>query len=161
MVRAWQGRERLLYDLTALPLRPCYVHGVLSTTLPRSCYDHGTSMPRWKWSHYALNMFCRCLARPFTFAVGFHCVFVTSRDLSINTRFNFSDIYFCSNNDTVNMDSLQNPELLLPLNLLQGQQALLNEQVALFMLRRRRCIRNRKRRRSCWVRPWLSEERRP
>ena len=28
-----------------------------------------------------------------------HCVFVTSRDLSINTGFNFSDIHFCFNSD--------------------------------------------------------------
>ena len=84
----------------------------------------------------------------------------TSWDSGINTRFYFSDTHFCFNNDTVNMDSVQNPELLLPLCLLQGQQALLNEQVALLKVRRRRCIQNR-RRRSCLVRHWLSEERRP
>ena len=93
----------LFYALTTLPLRPCHVHGTLSTTLPRLCYDYGTSMPRWRRLHYSLNMFCRCLPRPCTITVGSHCVFVTSRDLSITTRFNFSDTRFCFNNDIVNI----------------------------------------------------------
>ena len=118
-------------------------------------------MPCWRGSHYALIKFRQCLPHPCTFVVGSHYVFVTSRDLSINTRFNFSETHFCFNNDTVKMNSVQNSELLLPLKcLLQGQQALFDKQVALLMVRRRRHIRNRRRCRSCWVRPWLSEERR-
>ena len=131
----------LLYALTALLLGPCYVHGILSTTLPHLCYDHGTSMPHWRL-HYILYRFCGCLPRPCTFVVGSHCIFVTSRDLSINTRFNFSETHFCFNNDIVNMNSLQNSELLLPLCLLQGQQALLDEQVALLMVRGIQNIQN-------------------
>ena len=41
----------------------------------------------------------------------------------------------------------------------QGQQALLDAQAALVLLRKTR-RRNRRRLRSCWVRPWLSPERR-
>ena len=157
-MQVWQGRERLFYALTALPLRSCCVHGVLSTTLPCLFYDHGTSMPRWRRSQYTLYTFCRCLPRPCTFVVGSHCVFVTSRDLSINTKFNFSDTNFCFNRYTVNVNSAQNSELLLPLCLLQGQQALLDENVTLLVVRGLRIWKRR--RRSCWVRHWLSEVRR-
>ena len=131
MVRVWQGRERLLYARTALPLRLCYVHGALSTTLPSLCDDHDTSRTHWRRSHYALNRSCRCLPRPCTFVVGYHCGFPTSRDLNINTRFNFSDTHFCFDNDTVKTNSVQTSELLLPLCLLQGQLALLNEHFTL------------------------------
>ena len=126
--------KRLLYALTALQLRPCYVHEVLSTTLPRLFYDHFTFMPRWRRSHYAL-------------VIGSHCVFVTFRDLSINTRIIFSENRFRFNNDTGNMKSTAT---LSPL--------MLDEQVALLMLRRRQRIWNRRRRKSCWVRPWLLQE---
>ena len=49
-----------------------------------------------------------------------------------------------------------NQELILQLAFLQGQQALLGAQAALVIFRRRR----NRRIRSCWVRPWLSAERR-
>ena len=41
-----------------------------------------------------LNRFCQCLPHPFTFIIGSHCIFVMSRDLSINIRINFSDTHF-------------------------------------------------------------------
>ena len=128
---------------------------VQSTTLPRLCYDHGTSLPRWRRLHTSLNRFRRCLPRSRTFEVVSRCVFVTSRDLSINTKFNFSDTHFCFKTGIVTMNSVHNSELLLPLCLLQGMQALFDEQVALLMLmvRRIRCTQCRGRRRSSWVHP--------
>ena len=104
----------MLFALTALPLCPCYVDGVLSTILSRLCYDHGTFMPRWRRSHLALNRFCRCLPRP--------CKFVRLCDVlgfEYNTTIVFSEIRFFFNNYTVNMNSVQNSEILLPLCLLQ------------------------------------------
>ena len=93
------------------------------------------------------------------FIVGYHHVFVTSMDLSINTRFNFSDTHFCFSNEIANMNSVPNSELQL-LCLLQRQQVLLDEQAAILLVRRRRRIRNRRRGISCWVRLWFSKERR-
>jgi len=52
----------------------------------------------------------------------------------------------------------RNQKLFQEFVVLQGQQALLDAQAALVLLRRRR--RNRRQLRSCWVRPWLSAERR-
>ena len=49
-----------------------------------------------------------------------------------------------------------NQELILQLAFLQGQHALLGAQAALVIFRRRR----NRRISSCWVRPWLSAERR-
>ena len=49
-----------------------------------------------------------------------------------------------------------NQELILQLVFIQGQQALLDAHAALVIFRRRR----NRRIRSCWVRPWLSSERR-
>ena len=111
-------------------------------------------MPRWRRSHYAPNRFGRCLQRPCTFVVGSHCVFVTCRNLSINTRFGFSDTHFCFNTISQH-EHVHNSELLLSLCLLRGQQALLDEQFVFLMVRKRRRVRNRRRRRSCWVHPWL------
>ena len=151
----WQGQVILIYVLTALPLRACYIQGVLSLTLSRLCYDHGMSMPRQRRPHYALNRFCRCLPRPCTFAVDSHCVFVTSRYLSINTRFNFSYTSFCFNHDTVSMNP-KNSTFQLPLVLLQEHHTLPDEEVGLLMVQRRR-RGNRRRPRSCLVRPCLKE----
>ncbi|KAH3854492.1 hypothetical protein DPMN_097035 [Dreissena polymorpha] len=55
---------------------------------------------------------------------------------------------------------MDNQELLQHVAVLTGQQALLDGQVALLLVRRRRRGRNRRQSRSCWVRPWLSAERR-
>jgi len=52
-----------------------------------------------------------------------------------------------------------NEELFLQYMFIQGQQAVLDAQAAV-ILRRRRRRRNRIQPRSCWVRPWLSVERR-
>ena len=45
---------------------------------------------------------------------------------------------------------------MLQLALIQGRHALIDAQAALLIFRRRRNRSNR----SCWVRPWLSAERR-
>ncbi|KAH3741545.1 hypothetical protein DPMN_048270 [Dreissena polymorpha] len=55
---------------------------------------------------------------------------------------------------------MNNKELLQQIAVLAGQQAFLDGQVALLLVRRRRQRRNRRQPRSCWVRPWLSAERR-
>ena len=123
-------------------------------TLLRLCYGHGTSLARWRRSHYALNRLCRCFPRPFTFLVVSHCVFVTSRDLSINTKFGFSDTHFCFNNDKSTWTCTQ---LWITTATLSPSRATGSAwwTVRFFMVRRRRRIRNRRRSRSCWVRPWL------
>ena len=55
---------------------------------------------------------------------------------------------------------MDNQELLQHVAVLAGQQALLDGQVALLLVRRRGRRRNRRQPRSCCVRPWLSAERR-
>lgn len=52
-----------------------------------------------------------------------------------------------------------NNQVVIHLALLQGQQAILQDQMARVLIRRGR-NRRRRRRRSIWVRPWLSHERR-
>ena len=76
-------------------------HCVLATSMEFSLYDLITLVRRGR-SHYALalNNVCQCLPRQCTFVVGSHCVFVTSRDLSLNTRIIFSTTRICFNNDT-------------------------------------------------------------
>ena len=130
-------RDRDAKGCSTISLRCHQRHCVLAAFMEfslRYYHAYATTMVRpchvvQRRSHYALNRFYRYLPRPCTFVVGSQCVFVTSSDSSINTRFSFSshqsDTHFCFNNDTVNMDSVQNPELLLPICLLQGQQALL------------------------------------
>ncbi|KAH3883337.1 hypothetical protein DPMN_007292 [Dreissena polymorpha] len=53
---------------------------------------------------------------------------------------------------------MDNQELFQHVAVLAGQQALLDGQVALLLVRRRR-RRKRRQPRSCWLRPWLSAER--
>ena len=109
-------------------------------------------MPRWRRLYYALNTrFCQCLPLPCMFVVGSHCIFVTSGDLSISTRFNFSDTPV-STIIQYSRHELGTKFWITSASLSPAQQ------VALLMVRRKR-IPN-KRHRSCWVRPWLSEVRR-
>ena len=102
-MRAWQGRVRMLYALSVLQRRLCYVHGFISTTLPRLCNYHSTSMPRLRRSHYALNRFCWFMHARSRLLLRLCHV----QEFDINTRFNFSDIRFCFNYGTVNMTSEQ------------------------------------------------------
>lgn len=137
----------------AFSLRSCYVNGVLTTASPRLCYDHGTSMPRCRRPHYVVNTFFRCLPRLWHVCSRFSprlCHF-WGIEYKYWIRFLTSSFLF---QPPFNMYT-QNPELLLQLVLLQGQQALLDAQVALVLVRRRRRRRNRKlaermKKRSAW-----------
>ncbi|KAH3858732.1 hypothetical protein DPMN_101359 [Dreissena polymorpha] len=55
---------------------------------------------------------------------------------------------------------MDDQEFLQHVDVLAGQQALLDGQVALLLVRRRRRRRKRKQARSYWVRPQLSAEKR-
>ena len=107
VVRAWHGREIYLCALTALPLGSC---------------------PKIK-DNYKIRFIRHSLL--FQQQYSQHELCITYR---ITT---FSDTHFCFNNSTANKNSVSNTELLLSFCLHQGQHALLGEQVAILVARRR------------------------
>ena len=89
-------------------------HSVYTVCLlcPRSSlYDITTLMLRCQVGEDGTTLFRDSVGA--YFVLGSHCVFVTSRYLSINTRFNFSGTRFGFNYDAVSLNP-QNSEFLLP-----------------------------------------------
>ena len=129
--------------LTVLSLLSEYVNGVLTMTPPSLCFDHDTSMQRCRRRpHYVVNTFFRCLT------LLWHVWSSFSQRLwrVLRIKYKYLIQFPPSLHFNPAMDiNAHNQELLQQLALLQGQQALLDAQAALVLMKRRR------RRNSCML----------